>query len=160
MLVFYLTHNSSDVSHQVWVFGVFTFVIWRFCAELWETLRGCSGDRWKGNVRIRIKQRRKQRAGREGGGDKKNKKNRVRNKVFVSGCPPFSISAGQREQANMIFSQTCQQKTGRVCVWGGRQEREGMGEKEEERKGMSKWKKDGETGEGWRSERVRLERVR
>lgn len=45
---------------------------------------------------------------RRGGGafkkKKKTKKNRVRNKVFVSGCPPFSISAGRREQANMIFS--------------------------------------------------------
>lgn len=67
----------------------------------------------------------------------KKKKNRVRNKVFVSGCPPFSISAGQREQANMIFSQMCQQKTDRVRVRsvgaGGRQERDGMeGEKRNE----------------------------
>lgn len=161
MLVFYLTHNSSDVSHQVWVFDVFTFVIWRFCAELWETLRGCSGDRWKGNVRIRIKQRRKQRAGREGGGDKKKKKtgSEIRFSLVAALHFPYQQARGNRQ---IWFSpkRANRKQAECVCGGGGRQEREGMGEKEEERKGMSKWKKDGETGEGWRSERVRLERVR
>lgn len=55
---------------------MFAFIFF-FCSELREAKRGCSGDRWKGNVRIRIKQRRKQRAGRKekggggGGGEKK-----------------------------------------------------------------------------------------
>lgn len=48
-------------------------------------MRGCSGDRWIGNVQIRIKQRWKQRAGREEGEEGKN---RHRNKVYVSGWPP------------------------------------------------------------------------
>lgn len=37
----------------------------------------------------------------------------------------------------------------------GGDRKEGMGEKRGKRKEMSKWKKDGEMGDGWRSERVR-----
>lgn len=67
---------------------------------------------------------------RMGGG----KKTSDRNKVYVSGWPPrlFSISAGQRERANMIFSSTRQQKTDRE----GRKEgnrKEGMRGKRRER---------------------------
>lgn len=99
-------------------------------------------------MQIRIKQRRKQRAGREEGEEKK-KKNRDRNKVYVSGWPPsrFSISAGQRERANMIFSPTRQQKTDREGREGGDRKERGWGE-EEKRKGMSKWKKMGKRGMG------------
>lgn len=81
---------------------------------------------------------------------KKKKRNRVRNKVFVSGCPPFSISAGQREQANMIFSPMCQQKTDRVRVRSEGRRGGGVDRKEtgwRGRKGMSKWKKMGGKGE-------------
>lgn len=65
-----LSCSSSDISHQVWrAFATFTSSIQRLCSEPGETLRGCSSDRWGGNVRIGIKQRRKRRAGREGGED-------------------------------------------------------------------------------------------
>lgn len=53
------------------VFAAFAFAIRHLCLGPGETLRGCSSDRWGGNVRIGIKQRRKRRAGREGGEDEK-----------------------------------------------------------------------------------------
>lgn len=149
MLVFYLTHNSSDVSHQVWVFGVFTFVIWRFCAELWETLRGCSGDRWKGNVRIRIKQRRKQRAGREGGGDKKKKKktgSEIRFSLVAALHFPYQQARGNRQ---IWFSPKRANRKQAECVCGGGDRKErGWGKKRRKGKEWVNGKKMGKRGKG------------
>lgn len=98
------------ISHQVSLIWCVHIPSFQDGSELRETTRGCSGDRWKGNLCIGRKQRRKRGAGREEGVEKKD-----RNKVYVSGWPLrwFSISAGRRERANMIFSSTCQQKTDR-----------------------------------------------
>lgn len=53
----------------------------------------------------------------------------------------------------MIFSSTRQQKTDRGAEGGDR--KEGIwGKEEEKRKEMSKWKKMGKVGDGWRSERM------
>ena len=60
--------------------------------QQWQMGRGCA-DRDK--TKTETPGRKKRRGG---------WKNRVRNKVSVSHCPLFSISVGQREQANMIFS--------------------------------------------------------
>lgn len=60
--------------------------------QQWQMGRECAD-------RDKTKTETQGRKGRRGGW-----KNRVRNKVFVSHCPLFSISVGQREQANMIFS--------------------------------------------------------
>lgn len=66
-----LSCSSSDMAQVCRVFAAFTFAVRHLCSEPGETLRGCSSDRWGGNVRIGIKQRRKRRAGREGGEDEK-----------------------------------------------------------------------------------------
>lgn len=96
--------------------------------QQWQMGRGCANQ-------DKTMTKRRGRKGRRGGW-----KNRVRNKVFVSHCPPFSISAGQRQQANMIYSQMCQQKTdcACVCVCVRKTGREGMKGKEEERKRKSR----------------------
>lgn len=60
--------------------------------QQWQMGRECAD-------RDKTKTETQGRKGRRGGW-----KNRVRNKVFVSHCPLFSISGGQREQANMVFS--------------------------------------------------------
>lgn len=79
-----LTQPSFDISRQ-FTGGVFAFIIRHLGSALQGSgvgrggvggvaTGGCNGDRWKGNVGIRIKQRRKQRAGRGGGEAKKKQK--------------------------------------------------------------------------------------
>lgn len=108
--------------------------------QRWQMERECvDQDKTKAETRA-------SRRGRRGG---EKKKNRDRNKVYVSGWPLrwFSISAGQREWANMIFS-SAQQTENRQRGHGVRWQEKGIrgggkrGEKGKKRvngKKMQKW---------------------
>lgn len=120
-----------------------------------ETPSGCSGDRWKGNVWIRIKQRRKRRPGGEEEGEEKRETGTEMRFMLVAGLWddfPYQ-QARETEWANMIFSSTQpteNRQRGSGVRW---QEKGKRGEKTRKMKVMSKWKKDGEMGEGQRSDR-------
>lgn len=135
---------------------IYLLLIWCFYPEKrktdwermqrWQMERECA-DKDKTKTETEARKRRR-------GGEEEEKKNTEdRNEVYVSGWPLrwFSISAGQRKWANMIFFSTRQQKTdGEGRESGDGKEGNRGGKKEEKGKEMSKWKKMGGKREtGW-----------
>lgn len=140
----------SELSGWLWAAGNYERMQW------WQMERECADqDKTKAETEGRKRRR---------GGGKEGEKNMHRNKVYVSGWPLrwFSISAGQRERANMIFSSTRQHKTdreGREVT--GKMERGKRGEKErdewmeKEREEMENW--EGEILKNGSGKKVNME---